>query len=177
MNRTAAETMVKASDTTETLKPETPKPTEFADDRYVQMGKERLQLFADGEYEKWGEGLADNAVAYWSAGDSLSGKKAIVNYWKTQAEKYTGPAQLTKDIWLPLKVNVPQQSPDLPGIWLLCWNQVAVKYKNGKALQYWMHQSMHYNTQDKIDRMIVYMDRAPINAVLEMMKKAEAAKH
>jgi len=66
------------------------------------------------------------------------------------------------DIWLPMKVNRPQQGPDMPGNWLLSWNMVDVKYKNGKKLSFWVHSLQHYNNNDKVDRYIQYIDRAPI---------------
>jgi hypothetical protein len=73
---------------------------------------------------------------------------------------------MSNDIWLPVKVTHPQKGPDMPGVWLLSWYQVNVTYKNGKSLQFWVHNDMHYNDQDQVDRSIQYIDRAPINAAL-----------
>jgi hypothetical protein len=102
----------------------------------------------------------------WSSGDSLAGKAAIAAYWKERRAKVIDSIQFSNDIWLPLKVNQPQKGPDIPGIWLLGWYQVNVKYKNGKKLQFWVHTDLHYNSSDKIDLAIQYIDRAPINKAL-----------
>jgi len=53
-------------------------------------------------------------------------------------------------------------------VWLMSWQQVTPIYKNGKTLTFWTHQDVHFNDNDKIDRLIVYMDRAPVNAALGM---------
>lgn len=163
---TAGETLVKTTDTTQ-RKDTTPPASEFAEARYTGIGKERMKLFEAGEYDKWGEGLADNTVTYWSGGDSLVGKKAIVDYWKEQKEKHVDTLYTSNHIWLPLRVNRPQSLPDLPGVWVMYWSQWNAKYKNGRSLQFWIHQAFHYNSQDKIDRTVIYLDQAPVNAVLE----------
>jgi len=143
-----------------------PMPTEFADARYMDMGRTYLKMLSEGKIDEWVNQFADNAVYQWSSGDSLAGKKAILEYWKNRRMNVIDRLQFSNDIWLPVKVNQPQKGPDMPGIWLLGWNQVDVKYKNGKSLKFWVHQDFHYNSDDKIDRTIQYIDRAPINAAL-----------
>lgn len=145
---------------------EKPKPVEFADTKYMDMGKVMMKQFADGEIDAYGENFADNAVYLYSSGDSIAGKKAIVDYWKARRASVIKSVVMSNDIWLPIKVNQPQKGPDMKGTWLMGWHQVNVEYKNGKALQFWAHQDMHYNDDNKVDRLIMYMDRAPINAAL-----------
>ena len=139
---------------------------EFADDKYMQMGKQRQQQFENGDIESWISQFADNAVYQWSSGDSLAGKKAIADYWINRRKNVIQSIKMSNDIWLPVKVNQPQKGPDMPGNWLLSWYQVNVTYKNGKSLQFWVHTDTHYNKNDQVDRVIQYMDRAPINAAL-----------
>jgi len=145
---------------------EKPMQSEFADARYTDMGKQMMADFAAGNIDAYGEYFADNAVYQWSSGDSLSGKKAIVDYWKGRRANVVQTVQLSNDIWLPIKVNVPQRGPDVPGVWLIGWHQVKATYKNGKVLDFWVHQDMHYDANNKVDRLVMYMDRAPINAAL-----------
>jgi hypothetical protein len=130
------------------------------------MGKRALAQFAAGDITAWADNFADNAVYDWSAGDSLAGKAAIANYWKDRRAKVIDSLEVSNDIWLPLKVNRPQKGPDIPGVWLLSWYEVHVKYKNGTRLNFWVHHDYHYNEADKIDRAILYLDRAPINKAL-----------
>jgi hypothetical protein len=153
-----------ASTTTDssTTKPQ----SEFADAKYTEMGKQMLAQFESDDVDAWVNNFADNAVYLWSAGDSLVGKKAIADYWKARRANVIDSIKFTNDIWLPLKVNTPQKGPDIAGVWLLSWYQVNVKYKNGKRLGFWIHNDLHYNSDDKIDRQIQYIDRAPINAAL-----------
>lgn len=141
-------------------------PAEFADAKYVEWGKQQSAKFTSGDIDGWLTSFADNAVYSWSSGDSLAGKAKIAEYWKNRRGNVIDSIQFTNDIWLPIKVNQSQTSFDSPGVWLLSWYMVNVKYKNGKKLMFWVHTDYHYDNNDKIDRAIQYMDRAPINAAL-----------
>jgi hypothetical protein len=67
------------------------------------------------------------------------------------------------DIWLPIKVNEPQRN-EQSGVWLLSWYVLKAKYKTGKSMTQEIHTDMHFDANDKIDRVIQFLDRAPINA-------------
>lgn len=140
--------------------------SEFADAKYTEMGKKMMGQMSSADMDGWLSNYADNAVYQWSAGDSLGGKPAIEKYWKDRRMNVIDSITFSNDIWLPLKINTPQRGPDAPGIWLLSWYQINVKYKNGKSLMMWTHIDHHFDANDKIDRSIQYIDRAPINAAL-----------
>lgn len=140
--------------------------SEFADQRYVDIGKKSLEQMSSGDIDGWVAGFADNAVYQWSSGDSLAGKAAIAEYWKNRRTKVIDSIAFSTDIWLPIKVNRPQRGPDVVGIWLLGWYRIDVKYKNGQKVGMFVHADFHFNSDDKIDRAIQYIDRAPINAAL-----------
>jgi hypothetical protein len=53
----------------------------------------------------------------------------------------------------------------MPGVWLITGYQTNVTYKNGKSLSL-VHNDLHYDANNKIDRAILYIDNAPINAAL-----------
>ena len=139
---------------------------EFADLKYVDMGKKALQQFASGDYDNWGTMFADNAVYQYSNGDSIAGRGAIISYWKDRRAKYIDSLSATNDIWLAVKVNESQRGPDLPGVWLMNWHQVTTKYKSGKTISFWVHIDFHYNDADQVDRVVAYVDQAPINAAI-----------
>ncbi len=143
-----------------------PAQSEFADPKYADIGKSMIASMSSGNMDGFLNGYADNAVYLWSAGDSLAGKEAISKYWKDRRAGTIDSISFSNDIWLPIKINTPQKGPDLAGIWLLGWYQVDVKYKNGKKLTFWTHTDHHFDANDKIDRTIQYIDRAPINAAL-----------
>jgi hypothetical protein len=166
-NQQKTDSDTKASATTDSSAAKPQPPAEFADAKYVDMGKRNLAAFENGDVDGWLSDFADNAVFLWSAGDSLAGKKAITDYWKNRRANVIDSIKFTDDIWVPLKVNTPQrQGRDVQGVWLLVWYQVNVKYKNGKKLQFWVHNDYHYDANDKVDRAVQYIDRAPINAAI-----------
>jgi len=155
-----------ANDTTKAATPAAPAAppaTEFADARYTDLQKKAMAALSSGDVAGWVDQFADNAVFIWSSGDSLSGKEAITKYWTERRGKAIDSLAFTNDIWLPIKVNKPQKGPDWPGVWAMGWNEVHVKYKNGAKLGFWVHSLAHYNSADKVDRYIQFIDRAPIN--------------
>ena len=160
---TTAETAATPAAETQT---EPPKDVEFADAKYMDIGKAGLAAMSKGDVTGWLANYADNAVYIWSAGDSLAGLPAITKYWTDRRTKVIDSISFTNDIWLPIKINKPQRGPDMPGIWLLGWYQFNTKYKNGKRVGGWIHFDMHFNDAGKIDRSVQYIDRAPINAAL-----------
>jgi hypothetical protein len=143
--------------------PAKPQPAEFADPKYSEIGKTGLASLASGNIDAWMSGFADNAVYMWNSGDSLAGKAAISAYWKKRRGEVIDSISFTNQIWLPIKVNQPQ-SVEQPGTWLLGWYFTQAKYKTGKKMAQWIHTDMHFDANDKIDRVIQYLDRAPINA-------------
>jgi hypothetical protein len=140
--------------------------SEFADPKYMDWGKKQLAQFESGDINSWLGNFSDSARYYWSGGDSLIGKKAITDYWKNRRSNVIDSIHFANDIWLPLKVNQPQKGPDAPGVWLMSWYQVNVKYKVGSKLSFWVHTDYHYDKSDKIDIAVQYIDMAPINKAL-----------
>ena len=155
-----------AASTTADSKPSTPQDVEFADPKYMDIGKAALAAMSKGDISGWLAGYADNAVYSWSAGDSLSGLPAITKYWTERRTKVIDSITFANDIWLAIKVNKPQRGPDMAGVWLMGWYHFNSKYKNGKSAGGWIHMDMHFNDAGKIDRSIQYIDKAPINAAL-----------
>ena len=141
-------------------------PIEFTDAKYMDIGKKGIADLSSGNIDNWMTSYADNAIYRWNNGDSLVGKKAISDYWKKRRTEAIDSISFHDDIWLPVKVNEPQQKVQSPGIWLLGWYRVDAKYKTGKRMTQWIHTDTHFDNQDKIDLVIQYLDRALINAAL-----------
>jgi hypothetical protein len=138
-------------------------PVEFSDPMYSDIGRKGLASLSSGDIDGWMTSYADNAVYLWNNGDSLAGKPAITAYWKKRRGEVIDSISFTNQIWLPIKVNKPQ-SVEQTGIWLLGWYQTSAKYKTGKSMSQWIHTDQHFDASGKIDRVIQYLDRAPINA-------------
>ena len=153
-------------ETAPVTEPAAPPQAEIGDAKYAEIGRKGLQQFTSGDIDGWLTSFSDSARYLWSGGDSLIGKKAIAAYWKERRAKVIESMTATNDIWTPLKVNTPQKGPDAKGLWLLSWNQVSVTYRNHQSLKFWVHTDYHFNDSDKIDVVVQYVDRAPINAAL-----------
>lgn len=140
-----------------------PAPAEFADSKYADIVKNAMMSFQNEDLTTWMANFSDNAVYAWNNGDSLAGKAAILDYWTKRYTDVVDSLQFTNQIFLPVKVNQPQ-SVEQPGVWVLTWHQTWAKYKTGKSMTQWMHSDYHFDANDKIDRVIHYMDRALILA-------------
>lgn len=164
-NEKASEPEAKTETTTAAVTETKTAPAEFADAKYGDMGRKGLAALSAGDIDGWTNDYADNAVYVWNNGDSLVGKAAIKDYWKKRRTEAIDSITFTNQIFLPIKVNQPQ-SVEQAGIWLLGWYMTSAKYKTGKRMTQWIHTDMHFNDADKIDRVIQYLDRVPINAAM-----------
>jgi ketosteroid isomerase-like protein len=141
-----------------------PKDYEFTDSKYCDIAKAGLQNLVSGDIDTWMASFADNAVYRWNNLDSLIGKAAITDYWKKRRADVIDSMSLTSDIWLPIKVNKPLAPGHLTGNYALTWDIVYAKYKTGKSMTQRIHTVFHFNDNDKIDRVLQYLDHAPITA-------------
>jgi len=163
----AETTTEKADDTTTTVDTTAAMaPAEFADPKYSEIVRNGQAAFSSGDIASWMASFADNAVYAWNNGDSLAGKQAISEYWTKRRSEVIDTIMFENQIYLPVKVNTPQ-SVEQTGVWVLAWYQTTAKYTStGKSMTQWMHSDTHFDANDKIDRVINYLDRAPINAAL-----------
>jgi hypothetical protein len=149
---------------------ETAAPLEFADAKYIEVGKNAIAEMTSGDMNGWMSNFADDAKYYWNAGDSLVGKPAIDKYWRDRRMNVIDSISFKNEIWLPIKINKPQQM-EKPGVWLMGWYQVTAKYKRGSSMTQWMHVLYHFNDKDKIDEVNHFVDRVPIMAAMPQKKK------
>lgn len=132
------------------------------DSNLVNSVKATQKAFENKDIDGYTANMADDVRFNWSGGDSLVGKQAVKDYY-TGRFAVIDNIKFSNDIFLPL---MSQQSPNggvtAAGKWMLHWNMVDVKYKNGKSLKFWVHNASHYNSADKIDQIAQYIDRKPI---------------
>ncbi len=136
---------------------------EFADAKYIEIGKATLAALSANDIPKYMEPYADNAIIRWNNGDSITGKAAITEYWSSRRGDVLTSVSFQNDIWLPVKVNTPTNEFHTPGVWLLSWYQVNATYSTGNSMTQWVHTGYHFNESDKIDLTIQYLDRESIN--------------
>jgi len=145
--------------------PTTQQPAEFAAANYGEIARKGIANLSSGDVDAWMSSFADNAVWQFNNGDSLVGKAAISDYWKKRRTDVIDSISFSNEIYLPIKVNKPQ-SIEQPGVWVLSWYATNAKYKTGKRMIQWIHADMHFDANDKIDRVIMYLDRVPIAAAM-----------
>lgn len=123
--------------------------------------KSAMAAFSKGDIDGMTSGYDDNVRYLWSGGDSLIGKKAVHDYY-TGRWKLIDSLDISNNVVVPIKVNVQQSPYQALGKWVLHWGYVNVKYKNGKKLNFWIHNDYHYNDAGKVDVVIQYIDRHPL---------------
>jgi len=154
-----------------TTPPAEPPQVEIGDAKYAEIGKQGISALASGDVDGWMTTYADNAKYYFNAGDSLIGKVAIAAYWKDRRGNVIDKMEYKNDIWTTIKINKSQKGPDRTGVWLLGWYQVTASYKNAGSMTQWIHTDMHFDANDKIDQVVMYLDRVPISAAIAAKKK------
>ncbi len=123
--------------------------------------KSAMDAFANKDVDGMTAGYDDNIRYLWSGGDSLVGKQAVKDYYNGRW-KLIDSLSFSDHVVLPIKVNNVQTPYQAPGKWVLHWAFAHVKYKNGKKLDFWVHNDYHFNDAGKIDVAIQYIDMHPI---------------
>ncbi|MEP7106748.1 MAG: nuclear transport factor 2 family protein [Ferruginibacter sp.] len=152
--------------------PMTQKPSakmELLGDELNSSAMASWESFSKGDVDGFAANFDENARLNFSGGDSLVGKKAIVDYYKGRW-KLIDSLKFSESIWLPVKANeMPGNIPT--GKWMLSWQRADIKYKNGKKLTFFTHSASHYNDAAKVDYLAQYIDFRPIMEATKGMMK------
>ena len=131
------------------------------DSNFVASTQATMAAFQNKNIEGYTANMDDNIKFRWSGGDSLVGKQAVKDFY-TGRFNIIDNIKFSNPIFLPVMANQSPNGVTAAGKWMLNWYMVDVKYKNGKALQFWVHNAMHFNDAGKIDESAQYIDRHPI---------------
>ncbi len=82
-------------------------PIEIADPKYIDLSKGVLIALCQGDLEGFIKPYSHNATYRWNYGDSLVGRKAIVDYWTERRNNVVDTITFKNEMWLAFKVNVP----------------------------------------------------------------------
>lgn len=160
----------KAADSTTAASAGDKKPaSELLDLSAGESVKQSFEAFARGDIDAMTANFADTLLYSWSSGDSLRGKKAVADYYKSR-RNLIDSVSVAEPIVLPIQVNESQSKYAPTGKWVLYWAMLNVKYKNGKKISFWMHNVNHFNEAGKVDYVGQYIDRGQIAAATAGMK-------
>ena len=140
-----------------------PADVELLDMSMAEPVKKGMIAFTNKDVDGMTALYADNVRYTWSSGDSLIGKQAVKDYYSGRI-KLIDSISYSDFIFLPIKANVSQSQYAPTGKWMLDWAFAHVKYKNGKKINFWLHQVNHYNDAGMIDYVGQYIDRGQIAA-------------
>ena len=152
----------------ETSKTTAKAPMELLDSTHNRGIQASFDAFSKKDIDAFTAEMDDNIMYLWSGGDSLVGKQAVKDYYAGRFNLIDN-ISFSNHIFMPVMANVAPAEGVPTGKWVLHWAQADVKYKNGKSLRFWMHQTNHYNAAGKIDYIDQYIDRAPIMAATKGM--------
>jgi len=143
--------------------------SELLDLSEAESVKKSFEAFAKGDVEGMVANFADTVLYTWSSGDSLRGKNAVQDYYKGRWN-FLESLSITEPIVLPIQVNESQSKFAPTGKWVLYWALVNASYKNGKKINFWMHNVNHFNDAGKVDFVDQYIDRHQIIEATKGMK-------
>ena len=136
-----------------------PKPIEFADARYTEMARNEVAALQSKDVDGYMSAFADNASYHFNSGDSVMGKAAITEMWKKNFKDLIDTMTLSNPIYLPVIVNEPQ-SNIAKGTYMLSWYTLNAKFKNGAKTMQEIHVVVHFDGNDKIERVDEFIDRS-----------------
>lgn len=136
-------------------------PIEIADPKYIRLSQDVLKALCQGDMEKFIKQYSDDATYRWNYGDSLVGRKAIVDYWIERRSNVIDTITFKNETWLAIKANVPPKHIK-PGVYVLSWADFTITYINGNTLDMNIHTVFDYNDNDQIITTIQYLDRSLI---------------
>jgi ketosteroid isomerase-like protein len=138
-----------------------PQALEFGSMKYGDICHNALTQLANGDMDSFINNFAENVIYRFNSGDSIVGKTAVAAYWKDRRTNVIDQLEFTNDLWLPLKVNDSEQGVR-QGMWVLGWYKATSTYKTGKSMNQFIHTLYHFDSNDKVDEVIQYLDRLPI---------------
>ena len=147
--------------TAEAAVPEKKPAAEMLDLSAGDAIKQSFEAFTRADVDAMAANFADNVRYYWSSGDSLVGKQAVIDYYKSRW-KVIDSATVSETIVLPMMANESQSKYAPTGKWVFYWGFWHVKYKNGKKIDFWMHNANHFNDAGKVDQVGQFLDRHQI---------------
>lgn len=148
---------------------------------YSDLAEKSLQLLAKGDYDAWGNMLADDIEYAYPDGDmdtrtKITGKPALLAWWKKSKESGMDSMSLSEFNHTPINATRQLKAGAPAGIYDLVYftNKMIIK---GKPVSVRMNFSVHFNADKKIDRYYTYYDRSVIikaagkNTLDEIKKK------
>ena len=133
---------------------------------YSELSEKSLQLLANQDYDAWANMLADDIVYAYPDGDmdtrtKITGKDAVVNWWKKSKESGMESMTLTDFNHTPINAIRQLKAGAPTGIYDIVYftNKMII---HGKPLSIRMNFSVHFNADKKIDRYYGYYDRSAI---------------
>lgn len=121
--------------------------------------QDAIQAYADGNLDAFLAGMDDNVKIYYPGpGDSLVGKQALTQFFKTRQDSVVS-AEALNPVYMAMD-NKEVNNGAAPGKWLMAWYQWKIKYKNGKTAQFPLQITQHMNAAGKVDMGIWYYDMA-----------------
>jgi hypothetical protein len=142
-------------------------PSGFAmtDMTYAEITEASIKNLAAFDFETWGTQLADDIEYHFPDGDQnsrtkLIGKEAVLNWWKDW-EANSGVTSMTMGdlVVIPVSSSSKVSSTGLAGNYGLAWVTTRLGFDNGNTVSFRMNMDLHFNEENKIDRIFSYYDR------------------
>lgn len=121
--------------------------------------QDAIQAYADGNLDAFLAGMDDNVKIYYPGpGDSLVGKQAVTQFFKTRLDSVVSAAAV-RPVFMAMD-NREVNNGAAPGKWIMAWYTWNIKYKNGKTAVFPIQITQHMNAAGKVDMGIWYYDVA-----------------
>jgi hypothetical protein len=141
-------------------------PIEIADPKYIDRSQGILTALCQGDMDGFINQYSENATYRWNYGDSLVGRKAILDYWKERRASVIDTITFKNETWLAIKANAPPKHIS-PGVYVLGWADFTITYINGSTVDMNIHTVFGYDGKENLVSTLQYLDRSLIDSSLK----------
>lgn len=140
---------------------------EIASPEYSELAAKALTSFSELDFESWTSMMSDDVVFYFPDGDAgtrteLAGKNAVLDWWNNW-EQTSGVQSMTYLNHVDMPVIAKETLPysNLKGVFVISYFSNEIMY-NGTPVKLRMNVTVHFNSDNLIDRVYSYYDRTKI---------------
>lgn len=134
---------------------------------YADKAEASMQALAKADFDAWAATLADDVAYAFPDGDpntrtTLKGKTAVLDWWKGfRATPGVESMAVSEFNLMPIEVTGEAKGGAPKGVYVIAYftNVLGIK---GQSVGLRMNFSIHFNADQKIDRLYGYYDRTPI---------------
>lgn len=138
---------------------------EIASPVYATLAEKSLDLLSSFEFDSFAMMLSDNVEYVFPNGEKISGKTALINYWKNY-KNTSGieSMQIINANYLPVDTHLKPKGDENAGVKVFADFTNKMVFQD-KEIDVRMNFHLHFNKEKMVDKMTTYYDSSWLRSV------------